>query len=289
MIAVAVVCAGFGLGICLIVRGAVPVTKPLAVIAAELRQPPAPITSGIGRVSRLVGGAARGLSANPSPGRRTNLALLGRSPERHAVTQLTSTALATTAAIAIVSVLSVVGVAVSALTALAGVVLAGLTGWLLPDRRLRRDARRARTRWTHALTVYVDIIGISLAGGAGVEDAMIDAATIGSGPELGQLAATLAEAQTRRLKLWDALGELGTRFDLLTLRELAATATLAGESGSRIRETLVTKAAALRARQLHEVETAAAKATETMGVAPALIALAAVALIGYPAIARFLA
>ena len=52
---------------------------------------------------------------------------------------------------------------------------------------------------------------------------------------------------------------------------------------------IVTKAAALRARQLHEVETAAAKATETMGVAPALIALAAVALIGYPAIARFLA
>jgi tight adherence protein C len=63
---------------------------------------------------------------------------------------------------------------------------------------------------------------------------------------------------------------------------------LAGESGSRVRDTLAAKAAALRARQLAEVEAEAQKASETMGIAPALMAMAAVVLIAYPAVAAFL-
>ena len=46
---------------------------------------------------------------------------------------------------------------------------------------------------------------------------------------------------------------------------------------------------ALRIRQLTEAEADAQKASETMGIAPALMAIAAVVLIGYPALARFLA
>ena len=78
------------------------------------------------------------------------------------------------------------------------------------------------------------------------------------------------------------------RGDIRPLRELAAAVDLAAESGSRIRETLLAKANALRVRQLTEAETEAQKASETMGVAPALMAIAAVVLIGYPALARFL-
>ena len=57
--------------------------------------------------------------------------------------------------------------------------------------------------------------------------------------------------------------------------------------GSRIRETLLAKANALRVRQLTEAEADAQRASETMGIAPALMAVAAVVLIGYPAVARF--
>ena len=53
-------------------------------------------------------------------------------------------------------------------------------------------------------------------------------------------------------------------------------------------ETLLAKATALRVRQLTDAEAEAQKASETMGVAPALMAIAAVVLIGYPALARFL-
>ena len=113
------------------------------------------------------------------------------------------------------------------------------------------------------------------------------AASAGSGPQFEQLEATLRAAQTRRRKLWLALDELGERADIVPLRELAAAVDLAAESGSRIRETLLAKANAMRVRQLTEAEADAQRASETMGIAPALMAVAAVVLIGYPAVARF--
>ena len=44
----------------------------------------------------------------------------------------------------------------------------------------------------------------------------------------------------------------------------------------------------MRIRQLTDAEADAQKSSETMGIAPALMAIAAVILIGYPAVARFL-
>ena len=95
-------------------------------------------------------------------------------------------------------------------------------------------------------------------------------------------------ATTRRQKLWDAIDELGATADIPALRELAASMSLAGESGSRVRDTLAAKAAAMRTRQLAELEVEAQQASETMGVAPALMAIAAVVLIAYPTVAAFL-
>jgi len=109
----------------------------------------------------------------------------------------------------------------------------------------------------------------------------------GTGAQFAELADALRTAQTRRQRLWDAMDDLGARADIPSLRELAAAVELAAESGSRIRETLMAKAAAMRVRQLTEVEAEAQKASETMGIAPALMAVAAVVLIGYPAVARF--
>jgi hypothetical protein len=48
------------------------------------------------------------------------------------------------------------------------------------------------------------------------------------------------------------------------------------------------KATALRIRQLTDAEADAQKASETMSIAPALMAIAAIMLIAYPAVAGFL-
>jgi tight adherence protein C len=289
MIWAAVLAAGIGAGICLIARALMPPARPLRVLAGELAEPRAALLvndSPAGslrrwwrRVAIRLGGQSERLTAD--------LAVLGRTSVRHAVDKLGYAVVFLGFGLVPVVLFPLLDVAMPPASAVLAVLLLAGAGWTYPDLEVRSRARRARRSWNRAVTVYVDIVGISLAGGAGVEDALMVAADVGTGPEFGELRSTLRAAQTRRHKLWHAIDELGARIDVVPLRELAAAVDLAAESGSRIRETLIAKAAAMRARQLAETEADAQKASETMGIAPALMAIAAVVLIGYPAVARF--
>lgn len=292
MIWAAVLGAGLAAGCWLIARALFAPARPLHVLADELR---APRSTDRGRGPVPGSGVRRGwhdlgvrLSGGTSQRLATDLAVIGRSPERHVLDKLGYAALFLALALVPAFVLPLVDVDVPVITGAVGAVLFGAAGWLVPDVEVRSRAVAARRAWAQALTVYVDIVGISLAGGAGVEDALMVAARAGQGPQFAQLEAALRAAQTRRHKLWHALDELGARGGIVALRELASAVDLAAESGSRIRETLLAKANALRVRQLTEAEAEAQKASETMGVAPALMAIAAVVLIGYPALARFM-
>jgi Flp pilus assembly protein TadB len=284
----AVVAALGGAGAWLVARGAFPPPRPLHVVAAELRQPRSVAADHADSLRGRWALVARRLAGSSSPRLRADLAVVGKTAERHMLDKLGYSCAFTAIGLVPLVAFPLSGTVISPVVPLAGiVVLAGL-GWAYPDVELRSKAATARRAWAHALTVFTDVVGIALAGGAGVEDALLDAAAAGAGPQLEQLAATMHAAQTRRLKLWDAIDDLGAAADISPLRELAASMSLAGESGSRVRETLAAKAAALRTRQLAEVEAEAQKASETMGVAPALMAIAAVVLIAYPAVAAFL-
>jgi Flp pilus assembly protein TadB len=287
----ALIGAGLAAGCWLVARALLPSARPLRALADELVTP----RGGHGGRSQPVDGvrsrwrdlAAR-LSGGTSVRLAADLAVLGRDPLRHTLDKLGYGVVFLALALVPAVLLPVLDVDVPVLTVVLGALLFATVGWLYPDLEVRSRAAAARRAWSAALTVYVDIVGISLAGGAGVEDALMVAARAGTGPQFEQLDATLRAAQTRRRKLWLALDELGVRADIVPLRELASAVDLAAESGSRIRETLLAKATALRVRQLTDAEAEAQKASETMGVAPALMAIAAVVLIGYPALARFL-
>jgi tight adherence protein C len=279
-------------GVWLVARALAPSPRPLRSLADELVEPR------VERAVRVVPGSsvrrrwqrlANRLSAGTSERLAADLAVLERTPTRHVLDKLGYAVLFLAIAMVPVVGFPILDVGVPVLTTLVGALLFALAGWVYPDVEVRSRAIAVRRAWSQALTVYVDIVGISLAGGAGVEDALMVAAQAGSGPQFERLHAALRAAQTRRRKLWEALDELGTQADILPLRELASAVDLAAESGSRIRETLLAKANAMRVRQLTEAEADAQKASETMGIAPALMAIAAVVLIGYPALARFLA
>lgn len=292
MIWAAVLGACLAAGCWLLARAFFAPARPLHVLADELRTPR---SADRGRAPTPVSGVHRGwhdlgvrLSAGTSERLATDLAVIGRTPERHMLDKLGDAGLFLVLALVPAVVFPVLDVGVPAITAAVGALLFAAAGWLVPDVEVRSRAVATRRAWSQALTVYVDIVGISLAGGAGVEEALMVAARAGQGPQFAQLDAALRAAQTRRHKLWQALDELGARGGIVALRELASAVDLAAESGSRIRETLLAKANALRVRQLTEAEAEAQKASETMGVAPALMAIAAVVLIGYPALARFM-
>ena len=292
MIWAAVLAGAIGAGICLLARAVFPPARPLRTLSEELLEPRATVrlrVGGTADVKRWWERLAARIDAGQSDRLIADLNVLGRSATRHTVDKLgytlVYTGLADVGAIVAVPILRV---PVPVVSVAGAIILFGLVGWVYPDLEVRSRARATRKAWSQVITVFVDVVGISLAGGAGVEDALMVAAQAGNGPQFEELAAAMRAAQTRRRKLWYALDDLGIRCDIGSLRELAAAVELAAESGSRIRETLVAKAEAMRVRQLTDAEAEAQKSSETMGIAPALMAIAAIILIGYPAVARFL-
>jgi tight adherence protein C len=287
----AVLAALMGTGVWLIARALAPSPRPLRVLADELVAPRPARADRVpaGELRRRWHAVAARLGGQPSERLAADLGVLERTPQRHVLDKLGYATVFFALAVVPVALAPALGVDLPFVAAAAGVALFTVAGWLYPDLEVRSRAIAARRAWAQALTVYVDIVGISLAGGAGVEDALMAAARAGTGPQFERLDATLRAAQTRRRKLWHALDELGEQADILSLRELAAAVDLAAESGSRIRETLLAKANAMRVRQLTDAEADAQRASETMGIAPALMAIAAVVLIAYPALARFFA
>jgi hypothetical protein len=87
---------------------------------------------------------------------------------------------------------------------------------------------------------------------------------------------------------WAGLDRLGTEIGIDELRELAATVSLAGGVGAKVRESLAAKAATLRRRGLADIESAANAANERMAMPVVLLVVGLIVFIGSPAIARIL-
>lgn len=170
---------------------------------------------------------------------------------------------------------------------LAGLVLAAL-GFLTPDLDARAKATRLRREFRDALSAFLDLVGITLAGGAGVEAALGDAAAIGTGPAFEAIRRALRTAQLTRATPWTTLRRLGEELDITELAELAASISLAGTEGARVRASLAAKAQALRTHQVTDAETEAQAATERMALPVTLLFLGFLAFIAYPAVIQVL-
>jgi tight adherence protein C len=160
----------------------------------------------------------------------------------------------------------------------------GLAGFLLPDLLLRDAAKARRAGFSTALSAYLDLVNVLLAGSAGTETALVAAAEAGDGWAFAELRAALVRADATRTSPWDVLAALGAELSVSDLQELAASVRLAGEQGARIRSSLAAKAASLRGQQLARAEAAAQAASERMAVPNVLMFLGFLAFAGYPAI-----
>jgi len=219
-----------------------------------------------------------------------DLAVCDRSRERLAVDQLTA-AVAGACLPALFVALVAAGGAVHVAPAFVVVASVGLggAGFVTPRALLRTDARRRRDEFAGALSVYLDVVTILLAGGRGVESALWDAAEIGGGWPFQRIRVALEAAHHQGRSAWSMLDDLADRLDLPALRELTSSITLAGDSGARVRTSLAAKAASLRDRQLAEAHAAAERASEQMSLPVVALLVAFLLLIGYPAIANVLA
>ncbi len=165
-------------------------------------------------------------------------------------------------------------------------VVAGGAAYRRPFAALGASARHRRSEFDMAVAVLLDLVNIQMAGGAGLETALLSAASLGDGWAFEEVRATLSAAQASRRSFWDALAELGDRWGVASLSETANAARLAGSHGSRVRQTLVSKASSLRARNLASMEFEAQQRTEQMGLPMVVLFLSFLLFVGYPAMSQ---
>ena len=275
--------ASIGLGVWLVARGASPPPPPLAVALSNLHRPrwaddrpPVP-TSPLARVvARIAAGTGQ------TDGTAARLALVGRTAERHALDRLIYTTLGAAVPLLTLAVATAGGATLPLLPVLIGVAVLGVVGFTYPEAALRTEATRTRRDLTAQLALYLDLVVVLLAGGRGVDGALTAAAQQSDGVAFTHIRRALNAARTHRESPWRALDRLGNELELTPLVELAASITLAGESGAKVRDSIAAKAQAIRSRLLAEAEAEAHRRSEVMS-APVVMMLAGfMAMVGFP-------
>ncbi len=298
MIGALVLGAGTGLGVWLVVRGLFPPRASLAEALARLRAVPdtAPVlvpVAGGGVAARLGRPAAEVLGSLGAgwlaPGRiRQDLAVLDRSAERHLAEKVTLCLLGVLLVPALTALAGLDGVHVALVVPIWGALLLGVGGLVVPDLGIHGDANRRRRDFRHALSSLLDLVVVALAGGGGVESALVDAAAVGSSWAFFTLRRALDQARLARQAPWAALWRLGAELGVDELSELAASVALAGSEGAKVRASLAAKAVPLRTHALAEAETKDQAASERMSLPVVLLFAGFLFFIGFPAVERVL-
>jgi Flp pilus assembly protein TadB len=294
---VALLCgATAGAGLWLVARGWCPPRPSLVQALAFLRAGPEPehvvttdaqsggVAARFGRpVARAL---ARGEPSRLLLGRRVrqDLAVVGRSAEVHVAEKSALALFGLLLVPAATALAALGGLHVPLVVPLWGSLVFAIAGFYVPDLGIHTEAQARRRDFRHALGAFLDLVVIALAGGGGVETALTDASSVGNGWAFGQLRHALDTARLARQPPWQALGRLGTDLGVPELSELAASVSLAGTEGAKVRASLGAKAASLRTHELAEAESAAQAATERMSLPVVVLFAGFLAFIGYPAI-----
>ncbi len=288
MIVLALLGAGIGAGAWLVARSVAPGPAPLAALQASLSRAGTPATQqrpSLGAGDRIGSAAARLLSGLGERADRAQLLrLAGRTPERHALDKLVG-ALGGLLGTSLLGIgLTLTGVAPPPFVLAVAAVLVAVGGFVLPEYLLRDEADRRRRAFKHALSSYLDLVNVILAGGGGIETSLHSAADAGDGWAFASIRRALDRARLTNRSPWDTFAELGDELGIEELAELAASVELAGSQGARIRASLAAKADSLRGHQVAETEAAAEAATERMTIPVAVLLFGFLVFIAYPAV-----
>ena len=284
---------GTGLGLWLIVIGWFPRPPRLDKALdpeAGVREAPDPTEVSAGWAGRWGRPAAAWLQRLGLPTARTrqDLACVDKPIEVHLAEQATGGVFGLLLAPVTAALLMLTGLRLGFGIPAGATLLLAVGGFFAPDLAVRSEAVKHRAAFRDALSSFLDLVVIGLAAGSGVDQALDEAAQVGSGPAYAELRYALAEARLARVAPWDILAALGRRIGLPELQQLAATVGLAGTEGAKVRASLRSRALALRDRQLTAAEGEANAATERMSLPIVALFAGFLIFLGYPAMATVL-
>ncbi len=279
-----------GVGVWCIARALIPTVRPLDAALAALSEPRwddslrAP--TGVEGQAHRLGGWIMAVAGADMSDLKADLEVLGRSEEVHLIERLKTGAFwALVPVMFLVFSFIATGTLIFSPTLVAVcAVVALIVGWFLTDGQVQTQAAIQRKEFEAALTTYLGLVSILLAGGAGIQQALQDAVEQGEGWSFQLLRRTLTDARVRGISPWIAMGEAGERMNLESMTDLSSTMELAGTSGAHIRESLLTKAKALRNHHITEIEREASGRTTAMAGPTGLMMAGFVVLLIYPAL-----
>jgi len=178
------------------------------------------------------------------------------------------------------------GARVHVVIAVAACLALGFMGALLPIAELNAKAKRGRRHAQRAICSFLDLVVLGLAGGMGIESALLTAAQIGENVVSRRMFAALSMCRDTGEPLWSALARLGETLGIEALSELAAAAGLAGMEGAKVRATLAARASSIRSHELANAEAEANALTEKLFIPGAFLLVGFLVFIGYPAFTR---
>lgn len=191
------------------------------------------------------------------------------------------------AGIAFAAVAVMMGIVGSPMGLLIASAIGAGAGYAYPDLQLKKDAKERRIEFSHTLTGFMTLLSSSISGGGGLSTAIDDAAAMGDGWVFEYMREALAVARLEGSSAWVALEQLGQRLAVVPLIEIAGSLTLAGNSGARVTDTLVSRAQSSRQKELADARADAEAKSGKLGVPMALIMGSWVLFILYPALSSF--
>jgi Flp pilus assembly protein TadB len=222
----------------------------------------------------------------PSPSE--DLAILGQDRATWLASKVSLGLLGLAAPVLLTAVLSLGGHLPSWPVPVFTALICGAALFFAPDLVTHVNAAEKRYDFRHALSSYLDLVGLERGAGAGPTEALEAAAEIGQGWAFQRISAALDGARRVGAPPWTALASLAAETGVVELADLADIAEVAGQEGARILDTLAARAASMRAQQLSADRSKAGARSTTMVIPIALLAAGFLLLLVFPIVYRTL-
>lgn len=273
-------------GLVLLVSGVVQPAPPLRRVIAHLQRPSTDTPGRRPSRSRLVPGLVDVLRGYPKlvPD-DAQLRVIGRSIEQHAVYLVVAAIAGALVPFALFGAMQSAGLLplgwfIPVVAALGGIAI----GPLVVHSATVERAGEIRDDLRYQASAYLDVVTMLLAGNAGYEGALEQAANAGDGRLFAELRRRMREAAARGDTLTAAIDRTGRELGLDELEQIAATANLSASEGAPVARTLAAKCATLRSALATEQESEARLRTSRLTTPIVGMALIFMALVIYPAL-----
>lgn len=273
-----------GVGVWMVWSGWSPARPSLVDALARINRPVQPLAGAsldarVGAWARRLTPVERALVAL-----RADLRVLRRSPDEQAALMLVATLCGLLWAPVVAGIVRVFGFVVPLAVPLWLGLIGATTAGALTIRHVRTEATRRRREFSVALGAFCDIAGLCLASGRGVDGSIQTAANAGRSWPFAEIKSALQAGYVNGQTPWHALGDLAEDCHLPDLAELASALSLCGDEGAAVRDTVASKARAIRERLTSDAERDAAAVTERMGIPGTVLLFGFVVFLGFPAL-----